>query len=350
MISKETVETEMDSGEPPGSPLNWHNQLSNRITKTDVKNLRVPFAITKYYFDVISKSEALKKTMMPSEQECIEASEECEDPLSEERDTKTKCIVHRYPDRVLFLATDMCAAYCRYCTRSRLIEAESFSKNDWDKGLDYIREHKEIRDVIISGGDPFTMCDSKIEYLLSNLRAIDGIEIIRMGTKVPVVMPDRITQELVDMLKKYHPLYLSLHFTHPDELTEEVKKACNMLADGGIPLGSQTVLLKDVNDNAEVMKKLMQGLLKIRVKPYYIYFADLVSGTSHFRTSIKTGLDIIQKLRGWTSGYAIPQLIIDLPRGGGKIPLLPEYLVDKENGQLILKNYKGETFTYPEHN
>jgi lysine 2,3-aminomutase len=337
--------------EPPGS-RSWESQLQNRIKKIegmpDLSDLRVPFAITSYYFDVISKSPQLKKTMIPSHEESVTTAEESADSLGEEHDSPVKCIVHRYPDRVLFLATDNCASYCRYCTRSRVIECEKFGLNDWVDGLEYIKHHTEIRDVIISGGDPLTLSDNKLMFLLCNLREMQHIEIIRLGTKVPVVMPQRITQDLVDMIKRYHPVFMSIHFTHPDELTEECKAACNRLADAGIPLGSQTVLLKDVNDNVETMKKLMQGLLKIRVKPYYIYMCDLVKGTSHFRTSVKTGLDIIQGLRGWTSGYAIPQLVIDLPGGGGKVPILPEYLVGHENGQLIFKNYEGKTYSYPE--
>jgi len=347
MISREKTEAELE--EPPGSRLNWHNQLGNRITETDVKNLRVPFAITPYYFDVISKSEALKKTMMPSEQECIIKPEELRDSLGEEHDSPVKCIVHRYPDRVLFLATNMCASYCRYCTRSRIIENDIIDiEEDWDKGLAYIREHKEIRDVIISGGDPLVMPDTNIEYLLANLREMEHIEIIRIGTKVPVVMPQRITQDLIDVLKKYHPLFMSIHFTHPDEITPEVKRACNKLADAGIPLGSQTVLLKGVNDDAEIMKKLMHELLKIRVRPYYIYQADLVAGTSHFRTPIEKGLEIIEKLRGWTSGYAVPQFVVDLPAGGGKVSLVPEYFLYKDGNKYHFRNFEGKRYSYQE--
>jgi lysine 2,3-aminomutase len=330
--------------EPPSS---WQKQLQNRLINTEMKNLRVPFAVTQYYHDVISHSPELQKTVIPSELESIIQPEEMNDSLGEEHDSPVKCIVHRYPDRVLFLATDRCATYCRYCTRSRLIESDGFTKTDWDEGINYIKQHKEVRDVIISGGDPLTLSDAKLEYLLLNLRDIEHLEIIRIGTKIPVVMPARITDILVNILKKYHPLYMSIHFTHPDEITEEVKSACNKLADVGIPLGSQTVLLKGVNDNVETMGKLMKKLLTIRVRPYYIYQADLAAGTSHFRTSVKTGLDIIKGLRGFISGYAVPQFVIDLPNGGGKVPLLPEYYVGQENNDMIFKNYEGEKFKYP---
>jgi lysine 2,3-aminomutase len=330
--------------EPPSS---WQKQLQERITDTNLTKLRVPFAITKYYQEVISHSPELIKTVTPTELESIIQPEEMSDSLGEEHDSPVKCIVHRYPDRVLFLATDRCATYCRYCTRSRLIESDGFSKLDWDEGFEYIRQHKEVRDVIISGGDPLTLTDFKLEYILSHLRGIEHLEIIRIGTKVPVVLPSRITEDLVDMLKQYHPLYMSIHFTHPDEITNEVELACMNLADAGIPLGSQTVLLKGVNDNIETMKTLMKKLLKIRVRPYYIYQADLAAGTSHFRTPVKTGLDIIKGLRGFISGYAVPQFVIDLPGGGGKIPLLPEYLVGHEGNDLVFKNYEGQTFKYP---
>lgn len=346
----DTVHKE-DTEEPP-SIRSWQAQLKNRITKNskEVLHLRVPFAITPYYFDVISKHPILQKTVIPSSEEALIVAGEDPDPLGEEHDSTVRCIVHRYPDRVLFLATDMCATYCRYCTRSRLIECEQFARKDWDAGIEYIRQHSEIRDVIVSGGDPLTLSDKKIEYIVQNLRKIEHVEIIRIGTKAPVVMPQRITQELVDMLKKYHPIYMSIHFTHPDEITSEVEVACNRLADAGIPLGSQTVLLKDVNDNVETMKKLMQKLLKIRVRPYYIYQCDLARGTSHFRTTVKIGLDIIKGLRGWTSGYAIPQFVVDLPNGGGKVPLLPEYLISHEGNELIFKNYESKTYSYIEHN
>jgi lysine 2,3-aminomutase len=330
--------------EPPSS---WQKELQNRLTNTEMKNLRVPFAVTQYYQKVISHSPELQKTVIPTDLETIIQPEEMSDSLGEEHDSPVKCIVHRYPDRVLFLVTDRCASYCRYCTRSRLIESDGFTRADWNDGFDYIRKHPEVRDVIVSGGDPLTLSDAKLEYILINLRNIEHLEIIRIGTKIPVVMPSRITESLVEMLKHYHPLYMSIHFTHPDEITKEVELACNNLADAGIPLGSQTVLLKGINDNVETMGALMKKLLRIRVRPYYIYQADLAAGTSHFRTPVKTGLDIIKGLRGFISGYAVPQFVIDLPNGGGKVPLLPEYYVGQEGNDMIFKNYEGEVFKYP---
>jgi len=224
-----------------------------------------------------------------------------------------------------------------------------FSTSIWDQAIEYVREHTEVRDVLISGGDPLTLPDHRLEYLLSKLRAIEHVEILRIGTKVPVVLPQRITHSLTTILHKYHPLLISIHFTHPDELTPEVKEACSRLADAGIPLGSQTVLLKGVNDNVETMRKLMQGLLRIRVRPYYLYQCDPIPGSSHFRTPVEKGLEIIKGLRGWTSGYAVPHYVIDAPGGGGKIPLLPEYYQGRdEKGQIILKNYEDKTFYYPD--
>jgi lysine 2,3-aminomutase len=223
-----------------------------------------------------------------------------------------------------------------------------FNPAQWERALDYIAKNKQVRDVLLSGGDPLTLADNRLDWLLSRLRQIPHVEIVRIGSKVPVVLPQRITPALTNVLKKYHPLFMSLHFAHPDELTPETAEACRRLADAGIPLGSQTVLLKGINDNVATMKKLMQGLLKIRVRPYYIYQCDPVLGSSHFRTSVKKGLDIIQGLRGHTSGYAVPSFVIDAPGGGGKIPLLPEYFQGWDGQDAILKNYEGKTFRYPD--
>ena len=257
-------------------------------------------------------------------------------------------ITHRYPDRVLFYVSYICPTYCRFCTRKRKVaDPESIPKDAIELGLDYIRQHPEVRDVIISGGDPFMMTDSRIEYLLKNLRVIQHVEIIRIGSRVPVTLPQRITEELCDMLKKYHPLYLNTHFNHPREITPESKKACEMLADAGIPLGNQTVLLKGVNDKPEVMKELMQKLLTIRVKPYYIYQADLVMGTDHFRTSVQSGLDIIEAIRGHTSGLAVPHYVIDAPGGGGKIAVIPNPIISFDDNEIVLKNYEGNVYSYP---
>lgn len=315
-------------------------------------NHALPLRITPYFLSLISDSDSeqpLRKSMVPTLSERIASPGENTDPLSEEHYSPVPNLVHRYPDRVLFLATGFCSAYCRYCTRSHMVAKDKchVGIKAWQPAIEYIRNHPEVRDVLISGGDPLTMPDSHIEYLLSSIRQIPHVEMIRIGTKVPAVLPQRITKSLVSILKKYHPLYLSLHFTHPDELTPETAEACKRLANAGIPLGSQTVLLKGVNDTVSTMKALMHGLLKIRVRPYYIYQCDPIPGSAHFRTSVSKGLEIIKGLRGFTTGYAVPTYVIDAPGGGGKIPLLPDYYQGEENGEVILKNYEGELFRYP---
>lgn len=313
-----------------------------------------PLRITPYFASLIDRNnpaQAIRRTMVPVHNELLTAPEEKIDPLGEENQSPIPQLVHRYPDRVLFLATGVCAAYCRYCTRSHLVSKREKSHSrisEWDAAIDYIRQHHEVRDVLISGGDPLTMSDNRIEYLLSRLRKIPHVEIIRIGTKVPVVLPQRITASLVETLKKYHPLFMSIHFTHPDEITPETAFACKRLADAGIPLGSQSVLLKGINDNVATFTKLTHELLKIRVRPYYLYQCDLIPGSSHFRTPVSKGLEIIKGLRGFTSGYAIPHFVIDAPGGGGKIPLLPEYVVGKDENGYILVNYEGKTFRYPD--
>jgi lysine 2,3-aminomutase len=311
------------------------------------EDINLPLRITPYYASTItSLNKGIGKCVIPTSNELIVSPHEVTDSLDEDHQSPVPCIVHRYPDRVLFLTTDFCSSNCRYCTRSRLINRETISRKVWDKGIQYIKDHPEIRDVLLSGGDPLTMSDDNIEYLLKEIRNIEHVEFLRIGTKVPVVLPQRITPELVSILKKYHPLFMSIHFSHPDEITPEVKVACERLADVGIPLGSQTVLLKDVNDDVETMTKLMHGLLRIRVRPYYIYACDMVPGSSHFRSTINKGLQIISGLRGWTSGYAVPQFIVDTP--GGKIPLLPDYFISKEDSCVKLRNYQGKEFAYYE--
>jgi lysine 2,3-aminomutase len=313
-----------------------------------------PLRITPYYASLLDRNnpaQPIRRTMVPVQNELLTTPEEKVDPLGEENQSPIPQLVHRYPDRVLFLATGVCAAYCRYCTRSHLVSKREKCHariSEWDAAIDYIRQHKEVRDVLISGGDPLTMSDNRIEYLLSRLRKIEHVEIIRIGTKVPVVLPQRITPSLIEMLKKYHPLFMSIHFTHPDEITTETAYACKKLADAGIPLGSQTVLLKGINDNVETFTKLTHELLKIRVRPYYLYQCDLIPGSSHFRTPVSKGLEIIKGLRGFTSGYAIPHFVIDAPGGGGKIPLLPEYVAGKDEYGYILVNYEGKTYRYPD--
>jgi lysine 2,3-aminomutase len=351
----------------------WRWQLSNSITNSeqlqkiislsddekkamDKQSINLPLRITPYYASLLSADhplQGIRRSVVPLINETFSGFGEEEDPLHEDSTSPAPGIVHRYPDRVLFLATGFCAAYCRYCTRCRMVgnsnESFRFSTKVWEKAIKYIEENTQIRDVLISGGDPLTMPDNKIEYLLSRLRKIEHVEIIRIGTKVPAVMPQRITPKLIRMLKKYHPLFISIHFTHPDEITQEVKAACTRLADAGIPLGSQTVLLKGINNNPDVMKDLFHRLLKVRVRPYYLYQCDPVKGSAHFRTSVEEGLNIIKSLRGFTSGYAVPHYVIDAPGGGGKIPVLPEYYQYKDENYTWLKNYEGLLYKYPDH-
>jgi len=347
----------------------WRWQLANRIKNlsqlgriirlsNDERNgiggngNLLPLAITPYYASLIEEDnpwQPLRRTVVPVSGEHLRSQGEAEDPLEEDHDSPVPGIVHRYPDRVLFLVTDFCSTYCRYCTRSRMVgHNRAFKMEQWQRGIDYIKATPAVRDVLLSGGDPLTLSDEKLEWLLSRLRRIPHVELLRIGSKVPVVLPQRITPALTRMLKRYHPLWMSIHFTHPDELTPESSQACDRLADAGIPLGSQTVLLAGINDDVATMKRLVHGLLKIRVKPYYLYQCDPIFGSAHFRTSVEKGLEIIQGLRGHTSGYAVPTYAIDAPGGGGKIPLLPDYLVGREGDYLVLKNYEGRIFRYPD--
>ncbi len=315
----------------------------------------LPVGITPYYASLMSSDDALeslRRTHIPVGTEYLRTPGEADDPLGEDHDAAVPGLVHRYPDRVLFLSTGTCSTYCRYCTRSRMVgEAGgeyTFSKSQWDKAFEYIEAHPEIRDVLISGGDPLTIGDDKLDYLLGRLRAIKHVEFIRLGTKVPVVLPQRVTKALTKMLKKHHPLWMSIHFTRPEELTPEVTESTARLADAGIPLGSQTVLLKGINDEVAILKKLYHGLLMRRVKPYYLYQCDPITGSSHFRTSVAKGLEMIEGLRGHTTGYAVPQYVIDAPGGGGKIPLLPEYLTGRDGDDLLLRNFEGNSYRYPD--
>jgi lysine 2,3-aminomutase len=347
----------------------WKWQLRNSITSLDdlkkimklsnkeimaVSNLkgRLPMRITPYFASLIydtKYSDPMRRNVIPVVEELLQYSSEHSDPLHEKSFSPVKGIVHRYPDRVLFTVTQVCSNYCRYCTRSHSVgKLDKLSRQDFEKAFDYIASHKEVRDVLISGGDPLTLNDDTLDYILSRIRSIEHVEIIRIGTRVPVVMPQRITDNLISVLKKYHPLFLSLHFSHPSEITDECAEACNKLADGGFPLGSQTVLLKGINDNVSVMKELMHKLLKIRVRPYYLYQCDLIPGSAHFRTTVKKGLEIIKGLRGFTSGYAVPTFVIDAPGGGGKIPLLPNYVVEHTTERIVMRNYKGVLCEYPE--
>jgi lysine 2,3-aminomutase len=269
------------------------------------------------------------------------------DSLDEDADSPVPNITHRYPDRVLFLVSPVCASYCRFCTRRRKVgDPEKIPLNQYDSAFAYIRSHPEIRDVIMSGGDPMMLSDRRLEYLLSNLRAIPHVEIIRIGSRITSHLPERITPEFCEMVKKYHPVYMNTHFDHPSELTPAAVAALGRLADAGVPLGCQTVLLRGVNDEPAIMKELMQKLLRARVRPYYIYMADQVAGGEHFRTTVQKGLEIIQALRGWTSGLAVPHFCIDAPGGGGKVPLLPEYVEEITDDAVVLRNYAGERYVY----
>lgn len=319
------------------------------------KSGSLPVGITPYYASLLSLTDpmdGLRRTHIPVGDEYIKVPGEADDPLGEDHDAAVPGLVHRYPDRVLFLATGFCSTYCRYCTRSRMVgEAGGdyeFSRSQWDRALAYIEAHSEIRDVLISGGDPLTLSDEKLDYLLSRLRAIRHVEFIRIGSKVPVVLPMRITKSLIRVLKRYHPLWMSIHVTHPRELTPEVTEAFARLADAGIPLGSQTVLLKGVNDDAALMTSLVHGLLMRRVKPYYLYQCDPITGSHHFRTPVEKGLEIIAALRGHTTGYAVPSFVIDAPGGGGKIALLPDFVVGREGDDLLLRNFEGKVYRYPD--
>ncbi|MCB9832950.1 MAG: KamA family radical SAM protein [Planctomycetes bacterium] len=315
---------------------------------------RLPVGITPYYASLIDAedpADPIRRTMIPVAGEFESGPGEADDPLAEDEDMAVPGLVHRYPDRVLFLVSNFCATYCRYCTRARLVGKTGeyhFNYDQYQQALDYIAAHTEIRDVLISGGDPLTMSDDRLEWLLSRLRAIPHVEFIRMGSKVPAVLPQRITPELTAMLRRYHPFWLSIHFQHPDEISPEVAEATARLADAGIPLGSQTVLNRGVNDDVDTMKRLMQGLLRHRVRPYYIYQCDPITGSAHLRTPVAKGLEIIAGLRGHTTGYAVPQFVIDAPGGGGKIPIMAQAIVGRDGDDLLLRNFEGGVFRYPD--
>ena len=342
----------------------WKKVLAASITKpkdlakylgVDPKEVEAvvgpyPMRITPTVLATIkSKGDAIWKQVVPEAIE-LDDIDAPDDPLEEDTDSPVPHLVHRYPDRVLLMVTNQCPIYCRFCTRKRLVGKPGFlKKGELDRAVAYLREHTEVRDVILSGGDPLLLPDRLIERILKGLRSIPHLELIRFGTRVPGTLPQRITPELCEIVKRFHPIYMNLHFNHPDELTPEVKEACGRLADAGVPLGAQTVLLKGVNDDPEIMKRLMHQLLLARVKPYYLYQADLTKGTNHFRTPVETGLKIIQSLQGHTSGMAVPHFVIDAPGGGGKIPLLPnDYLLNLDENGAVLKNYENKTYHYPQ--
>lgn len=351
---------------------NWRWQLKHRITTLEHLERLLPtltpeeragallagqsklaMGITPYFFNLIDLGNEdcpIRRQVIPRTEETHTAPWELSDPCGEDSHSPVPGLVHRYPDRVLFLVTDRCAAYCRYCTRSRLVSnASGYDFHpDFDRQIAYIAAHPEIRDVLLSGGDPLLLSDDKLADLLGRLRAIPHVEFLRIGSRIPIFLPQRITPELVGRLRQFHPLFLSIHANHPRELTTEVRDALGRLADAGIPLGNQSVLLRQVNDDAGVMKALVQKLLMCRVRPYYLYQCDLIQGSAHLRASVKKGLEIMEQLRGHTTGYAVPQYVIDAPGGGGKVPVNPDYVLSRNRDRVIIRNYEGQVFEYPE--
>jgi lysine 2,3-aminomutase len=308
---------------------------------------RFQMRITPAALDLIkTPGDAMWRQYVPTTDE-LDVVDGIADSLDEDADSPVPNITHRYPDRALFLVSPVCASYCRFCTRRRKVgDPEKIPLNQYDSAFAYLREHTEIRDVILSGGDPMMLSDRRLEHIFQQLRAIPHIEIIRIGSRITAHLPERITPEFCEMVQKYHPVFMNTHFNHPDELTPAAVAALDRLSRAGIPLGCQTVLLKGVNDDPVVMKALMHALLKARVRPYYIYMADQVAGGEHFRTTVQKGLEIIEALRGWTSGLAVPHFVIDAPGGGGKVPLLPEYVEEITDEKVVFKNFRGQRFEY----
>lgn len=349
----------------------WHWQLKNRITSlaqlqkfmptltpeehagTVLSDTKLAMAITPYFFNLIDPVDEncpIRRQVIPRIEETQIADWEMSDPCGEDSHSPVPGLVHRYPDRVLFLVTDRCAAYCRYCTRSRLVSnASGYDFHpEFDRQIEYIRNNKNVRDVLLSGGDPLLFSDDKLEFLLKQLRDIPHVEFLRIGTRIPIFLPQRITPELCAMLKKYHPLFMSIHTNHPRELTTEVRDGLARLAEAGIPLGNQSVFLKHVNDDLTTMRALVQKLLMCRVKPYYLYQCDLISGSAHLRASVRKGIEIMDGLRGHTTGYAIPQYVIDAPGGGGKVPINPDYILSRNKDRVVIRNFEGKVFEYVE--
>lgn len=348
----------------------WKWQVKNRIETLDqlkkyinltpeeeegvkktLSTLRM--AITPYYLSLIDPQNPhcpIRRQAVPTAAETHQAAADLLDPLHEDEDSPTPGLTHRYPDRVLMLITDMCSMYCRHCTRRRFAgqKDDESPADKIEKCIEYVERTPVVRDVLLSGGDALMVSDAKLEYIISRLRAIPHVEIIRIGSRTPVVCPQRITDDLVNMLKKYHPIWLNTHFNHPNEITPESAAACARLADAGIPLGNQSVLLRGVNDCVNVMKHLVHELVKIRVRPYYIYQCDLSMGLEHFRTPVSKGIEIIEGLRGHTSGYAVPTFVVDAPGGGGKTPVMPQYVVSQSPGKVVLRNFEGVITTYTE--
>jgi len=348
---------------------NWRWQLSNRLnsvedfekvlhlTESERKALSTPnlfrVDITPYFVSLIEPEDAedpIRRQVIPRAEEIVPFTGMMEDSLAEDRHSPVPGLVHRYPDRVLMLVTTQCASYCRYCTRSRIVgdPTATFSRPEFEMQIEYLKRTPQVRDVLLSGGDPLTLAPKLLDELLSRLREIPHIEILRIGSRVPVFMPMRVTGELCDTLQKYHPLWLNIHVNHPNEITTELAEACDRLSRAGIPLGNQAVLLAGINDCVHIQRKLVQDLVRIRVRPYYLYQCDLVDGAGHFRTPVAKGIEIIEGLRGHTSGFAIPQYIIDAPGGGGKVPVMPNYLISMSDHKIILRNYEGYVTTYEE--
>ena len=348
---------------------NWSWQLRNRITSlsqleeylelTDeeregcrLANSKLSMAITPFFFNLIDRKNAncpIRLQVIPRVEEMTTSQEEMLDPVGEDEHSPVAGIVHRYPDRVLFLVTDRCASYCRYCTRSRMVSnAQDYNFHPaLEDGLAYIEQNGSIRDVLLSGGDPLLLSDRKLDYLLGRLRKIPHVEFVRIGSRIPVFLPQRITPELSEIFRRHGPVWMSIHVNHPTECTAELKSACEQLAFSGVPLGNQSVLLRGVNDDLMVMKSLVHRLLTMRVRPYYLYQCDLITGSSHLRSNISTGLDIIRGLRGHTTGYAVPQFVIDAPGGGGKVPINPDYVEKISENEIVFKNFQGKTYRYP---
>ncbi len=354
---------------PADTWRDWTWQLKNRITTTkqleqlmeltpderagcEHANRKLALAITPYFFNLIDRRDPdcpIRKQVIPRAAEQVVSDGEMLDSLGEDEHSPVSGLVHRYPDRVLFLVTDRCAAYCRYCTRSRLVSnAQDYNFHpEYEEGLRYIAAHPEIRDVLLSGGDPLLLSDAKLEHLLSRLRAIPHVEFIRIGSRIPVFLPQRITPELCAILRRHGPVWMSIHVNHPRECTADLRAACERLAFAGVPLGNQSVLLRGINDDVDVMKALVHRLLRMRVRPYYLYQMDLITGGAHFKASVRKGIEIIQALRGHTTGYAVPQFVIDAPGGGGKVPLNPDYVESVDDDAIVLRNYEGRLYRYP---
>ncbi len=314
---------------------------------------KLAMSVTPHFFNLVHPEDPecpIRRQVIPRIEETLTDPAEMADPCAEDSHMPVPGLVHRYPDRVLFLVTDRCAAYCRYCTRSRVVSGagEQELEVDFEEAFRYLERTTGVRDVLLSGGDPLLLSDARLEKILARLHAIPHIEFIRIGSRIPIFLPQRITPELCEMLRKYHPLFLSVHANHPRELTVEVRDALGRLADAGVPMGNQSVLLRGVNDDVDTMRTLVHKLLRCRVRPYYLYQCDLIEGSAHLRTPVSKGVEIIEGLRGHTTGYAIPQFIIDAPGGGGKVPVNPEYVVERDGGQIVVRNYEGKRFAYPE--